>query len=123
MLPPALSLRSLLNALCNLEVKEPYTEALLELGYNLQTLIEQVRCHAPSFPLSPSLSLSLSLSGPSRAHNTLVPEPSCNKWFDEDHATVGPSRAHNTRAQERDVALGNGGLGGMRSRICPQISS
>ena len=45
--------RSLLNALYNLEVKEPYTEALLELGYNLETLIEQVRCHAPSCPLSP----------------------------------------------------------------------
>ena len=34
--------RSLLNALYNLDVKEPYTEALLELGYDLETLIEQV---------------------------------------------------------------------------------
>lgn len=35
--------RSLLNALFNLNVKEPYTEALRELGYNLEDLIEQAR--------------------------------------------------------------------------------
>jgi glucan phosphorylase len=34
--------RSLLNALYNLEVKGPYVEALHELGYDLETLMEQV---------------------------------------------------------------------------------
>lgn len=35
--------RSLLNALYNLDVKEPYAEALRELGYNLEVLAEQER--------------------------------------------------------------------------------
>jgi starch phosphorylase len=34
--------RSLLNALYNLQVKNQYVEALHELGYNLETLMEQV---------------------------------------------------------------------------------
>ena len=41
--------RSLLNALFNLDVKDQYTEALRELGYDLEELQEQVcdcACHA-----------------------------------------------------------------------------
>jgi glycogen phosphorylase len=37
--------RSLLNALFNLDVKDAYTEAIRELGYDLEALIEQVRMH------------------------------------------------------------------------------
>lgn len=35
--------RSLLNALYNLDVRDAYNEALLELGYNLETLVEKER--------------------------------------------------------------------------------
>lgn len=35
--------RSLLNSLFNLDVKDNYTEALAELGYDLETIVEQER--------------------------------------------------------------------------------
>ena len=35
--------RSLLNALYNLDVKEPYTEALQEMGYSLENLVQVQR--------------------------------------------------------------------------------
>lgn len=35
--------RSLLNNLFNLDVKDNYTEALTELGYDLETLVEKER--------------------------------------------------------------------------------
>lgn len=35
--------RSLLNSLFNLDVKDAYTEALRELGYNLETLVTKER--------------------------------------------------------------------------------
>ena len=35
--------RSLLNALWNLDVRDQYKEALTELGYSLETLVEQER--------------------------------------------------------------------------------
>jgi glucan phosphorylase len=41
--------RSLLNALFNLDVKDAYTEALRELGYDLEDLIEQARAALARF--------------------------------------------------------------------------
>ena len=35
--------RSLLNTLYNLDIKEPYDEAIRELGYNLENIAEQER--------------------------------------------------------------------------------
>ncbi len=34
--------RSLTNALCNLGMSDSYTTALREMGYDLETLVEQV---------------------------------------------------------------------------------
>lgn len=35
--------RSLLNTLYNLDVAEPYAEALREMGYNLENIVQKVR--------------------------------------------------------------------------------
>ena len=37
--------RSLTNALCNLGMNDSYTTALREMGYDLETLVEQVCRH------------------------------------------------------------------------------
>ena len=37
--------RSLTNALCNLGMSDSYTTALREMGYDLETLVEQVQCY------------------------------------------------------------------------------
>ena len=80
--------RSLLNALYNLNVKGAYVEALHELGYELETLMEQARLARLAW-------LACLCARPLRPrHYTLVMDGAVG-WC----------------VQERDAALGNGGLG------------
>jgi glycogen phosphorylase len=45
--------RSLTNALYNLNVQGPYKEAITELGYDIETLVAQVRCSRSAFHVVP----------------------------------------------------------------------